>query len=148
VLPGLDRLDSLDDQWRGGKAVPDDAHRLLPSIGAQARLNAFPHQIGAEEPGNVLWIAAAHGAGGRACPRGGAGAAQCVGQPVPAGHTPDQGGRIGAVAVAELEAAAVKLEKKAHDGTYTLAREVRDYYRAKAESARRSAACLRGSGAR
>jgi len=64
VLPGLDRLDSLDDQLRGGKAVPDDAHRLLPSIGAQARLNAFPHQIGAEEPGNVLWIAAAHGAGG------------------------------------------------------------------------------------
>ena len=49
--------------------------------------------------------------------------------------------------MAELEAAAVKWAKKAHDGTYTLAKEVRDYYRAKAESARRRAASLRGSDA-
>ena len=49
--------------------------------------------------------------------------------------------------MAELEAAAVKREEKAHDRAYTLAREVRDYYRAKAESARREAARLRGSDA-
>jgi len=97
--------------------------------------------------GRSVGLVVGHGGGGRACPRGGVGAAQCVGQPVPAGHAPDQGGRIGAVAVAELEAAAVKLEKKAHDGTYTLAREVRDYDRATAESARRAAASLRGSDA-
>jgi len=63
------------------------------------------------------------------------------------GHAPDQSGRIGAVAMAELEAAAVKWERKAHDGRYTLARKVRDYDRAKAESARRRAASLRGSDA-
>ena len=49
------------------------------------------------------------------------------------GRTGSRGGQVG---------------KKARGGTYTLAREVRGYYRAKAESARRSAACLRGSGAR
>jgi hypothetical protein len=36
-----------------------------------------------------------HGGCGRACAREGIGAAQCVGQPVPAGHAPDQVRHVG-----------------------------------------------------
>ena len=34
MLADLDRFDGLDGQWRGGEAVPDDAHRLLPPVTA------------------------------------------------------------------------------------------------------------------
>jgi hypothetical protein len=48
MLPDLDPFDGLDDQWRSGEAVSDDAHHLLPPIGAQAGLKALPHQIRAK----------------------------------------------------------------------------------------------------
>jgi hypothetical protein len=48
------------------------------------------------------------------------------------------------VAISELEAAAERWETKAHDGAYTVAKDVRDYWLSKAKSARREAAKLRG----
>jgi hypothetical protein len=49
-----------------------------------------------------------------------------------------------AAAIAELEKAADQWEQKAHDGAYTLAKEVKAYYLDKSRSARREAARLRG----
>ena len=47
-------------------------------------------------------------------------------------------------AIAELEHAAERFERKALDGTYTLQKDLRDYYTEKARSCRREAAKLKG----
>src|SRR5229473_1949759 len=60
VLPGVDDLDGLHGERPGRKPVPDDAHRLLPAITAEARLKALPHQIGGKELRDALWILVAH----------------------------------------------------------------------------------------
>jgi hypothetical protein len=49
-----------------------------------------------------------------------------------------------ATAIAELEKAADQFERKALDGRYTLAKEVRDYYQDKPSAARREADILKG----
>jgi hypothetical protein len=49
-----------------------------------------------------------------------------------------------AAAIAELEAAAERFERKALDGAYTLQKDLLGYYEAKAKSCRREAAKLRG----
>ena len=53
-------FNGLDVKRPGRKPVPDDAHRLIPAVTAQARRNALPHQIGGNEPGDLPWILGAH----------------------------------------------------------------------------------------
>jgi hypothetical protein len=49
-----------------------------------------PHMPRSARLRRSVGLAAGHCGCGRTCPREGIGAAQCVGQPVPAGHAPDQ----------------------------------------------------------